>query len=355
MEEKDSKTEKATPKKLRDARKKGEVPKSQDLTSAITFVVFALLVSLLGQYILEHSFSFLRSALSSDFNVSGLENNLNDIGVKAIVFILILAGPFLAIGFFAALIASLIQTGFLYTTEPLKFSLGKINPISGFKNLFNKKAFFSLLKNLAKLTLVFWMAYSSIESSVLLIVNSGNAGTQKLFFVLMTLLKELAAKLAVLLMVLGIADYAVQFYEHRKKLKMSKQEQKDEYKEMEGDPQIKSKRKQIHRQLSQKTLKDIESSTVIITNPTHLAIAIRYEKGKDEVPLVMAKGADYIAEKIRERAAEHNIPIIENKPVAQAIYKSVKVGQPVPVNLYQALAEIVALVYQMEEIKKHKI
>lgn len=355
MADKDGKTEKPSPKKLKDTRKKGEIAKSPDLTSAVTFVVFLAASTFLGTYILKQGFLYLKIYLSAGFSVNGLENNLANIGMKSILFILVLAGPFLAIGFIASFLASMLQTGFLFSTEPLKMSFKKINPISGFKNMFSKKTLFTLLKNLIKLGLVFGMAYSTVKKSVLLLVNAGNVGTQKLFFLLMELIKDLGIQLGILLLVLGIADYLYQVYDHRKNLRMSKQDLKDEYKESEGDPQMKGKRKQFHRQMTSGMLADVETATAIITNPTHLAIAIRYDKEKDEVPMIVAKGADHQAAKIRERAKESNVPIIENKPVARAMYQSIEVGQPIPVDMYQAIAEILALVYQMEEMNKHKI
>jgi flagellar biosynthesis protein FlhB len=268
---------------------------------------------------------------------------------------MVLAGPFLVIAFVAAFVSTIVQTGFLFSVEPIKFKLSKINPISGFKNMFSKKTVFTLFKNVAKLTLVFWMAYKTLETSVYLILNSSNVGTEKLFFLMSDLVMELATQLGVLLLILGLIDYIYQVYDYRKNLKMSKQELKDEYKESEGDPQIKSQRRQRYRQLSKGGLQDVETATAIITNPTHLAIAIRYEKGKDEVPIIVAKGADHQAAKIRELAKALDIPIIENKPVARAMYKAVEIGQPVPMDLYQAIAEILALVYQTEEMNKYKI
>lgn len=355
MAEKDGKTEKASPKKLKDSRKKGEIAKSQDLTSAVTFVVFIVSSTFLGTYILKQGYLYLKIYLSSGLAVKGLENNLGNIGMRAIIFTLVLAGPFLAIGFFASFVASMLQTGFLFSGTPIKFDLKKINPISGFKNMFSKKTMFTLLKNLMKLGLVFWMSFTMIRSSINHLVNSGNVGTQKLFFLVMELVKSLGVQLGILLLVLGIGDYIYQIYDYRKNLKMSKQEVKDEYKESEGDPQIKGKRRQFHRQMTSGTLADVETATAVITNPTHLAIAIRYDKSQDEVPIIVAKGADHQAAKIRERAKESSVPIIENKPVARAMYQSIEVGQPIPVDMYQAIAEILALVYQMEEINKHKI
>ncbi|SIO26672.1 flagellar biosynthetic protein FlhB [Carnobacterium alterfunditum] len=355
MAEKDGKTEKASPKKLRDTRKKGEIPKSPDLTSAVTFIVFILAATFLGNYILKYSLLYLQNYLSAGLTVDGLENNLANIGMRSIIFIMVLAGPFLVIAFVAAFVSTIVQTGFLFSIEPIKFKLSKINPISGFKNMFSKKTVFTLFKNVAKLTLVFWMAYKTLETSVYLILNSSNVGTEKLFFLMSDLVMELATQLGVLLLILGLIDYIYQVYDYRKNLKMSKQELKDEYKEAEGDPQIKSQRRQRYRQLTKGGLHDVETATAIITNPTHLAIAIRYEKGKDEVPIIVAKGADHQAAKIRELAKALDIPIIENKPVARAMYKAVEIGQPVPMDLYQAIAEILALVYQTEEMNKYKI
>lgn len=355
MAEKDGKTEKPSPKKFKDARKKGEIAKSQDLTSAITFIVFTGASAFLGPYILRQGFLYLRVYLSEELSVVGMENSLGNIGMKAILFTLVLAGPFLAIGFIASLLASMLQTGFLFTATAIKFDIKKINPVSGFKNMFSKKTLFALLKNIMKLGLVFWMAYLMISSSINHVINSSNVGSEKLFFLVMELVKSLGVQLGMVLLVLGIADYLYQVYDYRNGLKMSKQELKDEYKESEGDPQIKGKRKQFHRQMTSGSLADVETATAVITNPTHLAIAIRYEKGKDEVPIIVAKGADHQAAKIRERAKESNVPIIENKPVARAMYKSIEVGQPVPVDMYQAIAEILALVYQMEEMTKRKI
>lgn len=355
MAEKDGKTEKPSPKKLKDSRKKGQIAKSQDLTSAVTFVVFTGASAFLGPYILKQGFLYLRVYLSEGLSVNGMENSLGNIGMKAILFTLVLAGPFLAIGFMASLVASMLQTGFLFSAEAIKFDIKKINPVSGFKNMFSKKTMFTLLKNIMKLGLIFWMAYLMISSSINHIVNASNIGTEKLFFLVMELVKSLGVQLGIVLLVLGMADYIYQVYDYRNGLKMSKQELKDEYKESEGDPQIKGKRKQFHRQLTSGMLADVETATAIITNPTHLAIAIRYDKNQDEVPIIVAKGADHQAAKIRERAREAKVPIIENKPVARAMYQSSEVGQPVPVDMYQAIAEILALVYQMEEINKHKI
>jgi flagellar biosynthetic protein FlhB/flagellar biosynthetic protein FliR/FlhB len=204
---------------------------------------------------------------------------------------------------------------------------------------------------------VLYIAYSSAQEAIYPILNLSNVGTERLFFIVIELARSIGIKISIFLIVVGLADYMYQRYEHTNKLKMTKQEIKDEYKEMEGDPQVKSERKQRYQEMLSGNIKDVEDATVIITNPTHLAIAVRYnrEENQDEVPIVLVKGADHMAQKIRERANEANIPMIDNKPVARALYKTADAGDPIPMDLYQAVAEILALIFQLEESKKHKI
>lgn len=355
MSERDGKTEKPSAKKLDDARKKGQIPKSQELSSSLTFTVFALVGVSLVTVTLENSYPILTRLLTFDLSADALAENLNEIGLQAIIYFFILAGPFLAVAFLAAIIVNLIQVGFYFSGEPLKPQFNRLNPITGIKNLFSKKALFQLLKNMAKLALIFWMAFSSAEAVGYYALNASSVGTEKLFFLIVEIVKTVSTKLAAVLFILGAVDFAYQKFDHQKQLRMTKQEVKEEFKQNEGDPQIKAQRKQKHRQLTRRMLKDVESATVVITNPTHLAVAIRYDKARDPVPTVVAKGADHLAAKIRERAQAHHVPIMENKPVARSLYKAVEVGQSIPMDMYQAVAEMLALVYQMENMKKNKI
>lgn len=355
MAEKDGKTEKPTPKKLRDARKKGEIAKSQELSSSLTFAVFALTGISLVTDALQKSYPLLKNMLRLPFLDGDLANDLNQLGMKAVAYFFLLAGPFLGIAFLAGLLASIVQTGLFFSKEPLKFKFNRLNPLSGLKNMFSKKALFNLAKNLIKLGLIIWTAASSLEQAGYYVINAGRVGTEKLFFLTLEVVKGISIKLAVLLFVLGFADFVYQKYDHQKQLRMTKQEIKDEYKEMEGDPQIKSLRKQRYRQMTQMMLKDVETASMVITNPTHLAIAVRYDKKQDAVPVIVAKGADHMAAKIRERASEHDVPLMENRPLARAMYREVEVGSFIPQDFYQVIAEMLAVVYQMEEMKKKKI
>lgn len=357
MADRDSKTEEATPKRLSDARKKGQIAKSQDLVAAASFFTFTILMGLLGQYIYINGRGFMERSLSFDLSMIEMSpNNAGSLLMDSLVQYGLMVLPFLLIALLVGLVANLFQTGFLHTTEPLKPDLNRINPIQGFKNIFSIKSLFNLAKNLIKLILVFYITYKNLMGSAIKIVASGNVGTEKLFFFILDFTKDLAMDVAVLMVVLGITDYIVQKWEYKRNMKMSIQEIKDEYKEMEGDPQIKSQRQQRQRQLAMsRMMADLPSSTVVVTNPTHIAVALRYEAGEDEAPVVVAKGADYIAEKIKEAAKEHNIPILENKPLARTLYKEVEIGEYIPEKLYKAVAEVLALVYEINERKKYKI
>lgn len=358
MSEKDGKTEKATPKKLRDARKKGQVPKSQDLSSSLSFALFGLVITWLLTYVFQYGFVLMKNTLVIDMSqqsLNGFENNLNLLGLRALLYFFVLAGPALLLAFLAGIIGNIIQVGFMFSGESIKPTFSKMNPVSNIKNIFGKQAAFNLIKNLAKLGLVLYIMYSTIEAYIYPIMNLAHVGTANIILIIFEILREVAIKLSVFLIVLGVADFAYQFYDHRKNLRMSQQEIKDEYKEMEGDPQMKSERKHRHQAMLSGNIQDVKEAAVVITNPTHLAIAIRYDREEDEVPIVVVKGANLMAQKIRELAKEHDVPMIENKPVARSLYKSVEAGQPVPADMYQAIAEILALIYQLEENKKHKI
>lgn len=215
---------------------------------------------------------------------------------------------------------------------------------------------FNLVKNLLKLILVFYIAYSNLMESAKQILNSGNIGTEKLFFFLMDFIKELTMDIVFIMIGLGILDFVMQKRDYKKNLRMSMQEIKDEYKEMEGNPQVKSARQQKQREIAMgRMMADIPSSTVVVTNPTHIAVVLRYDTEVDQAPIVTAKGADRVAERIKEVAKEHDIPIIENKPLARSMYKDVEIGEYIPAKLYKAIAEILALVYEMNRKKKYKI
>lgn len=355
MSDKDGKTEKPTPKRLSDSRKKGDIAKSQELISAASFAIITFAFLPLWRLVTNQIMNLLKKSFSENLGVTGFENNVSPIVMKMMLNFIVIIGPFLILGFLASGLAVFSQVGFLFTPEAIKFDLKKLNPISGFKNIFSSQAIFSLIKNLVKLALIFYITIQEVKKVLPELLNLFSVPLQVSFNFFLDLLSSIGFKLTFVLLVLGFADFFYQKYKYKKKLRMSKQELKDEYKEQEGDPQVKSQRRAMYQQLTSGMMNNVKDATVVITNPTHLAIAIKYERDQEQAPIILAKGADFIAQKIKEEAKLHEIPIIENKPVARALYKVGEIGLPIPLEMYETIAEVLALVYQMEEANKGKI
>lgn len=356
MSDKESKTEEATPKKIRDAKKKGQVPKSSDFSPAISLMIFTITASALGHFLLTNSIGFLNNSLTLDYNVDVNVSYVRNLFVNNLIKAGFIVLPYALIAMTIGVVANLMQSGFMFTTQPLKPDFKKLNPIEGFKNIFSTKVVFNLAKNIIKLVLIFYLAIDSLSDSANQILNSGNIGTEKLFYFFLNFVKGLVTNIAFVMLGLAIIDFVFQRRDFRKKLRMSKQEIKDEFKEMEGNPQVKSVRQQKQRQLAMsRMMSNVPTSTVVITNPTHIAVALRYDTDKDKAPIVIAKGTDYLANRIKEIAKDNNIPIMENRELARAMYKKVEIGDYVPVDLYKAVAEILAVVFQLREKNKRKI
>lgn len=346
----DEKTEEPTPKKLSESRKKGQVVKSQDLNSAIILLVCTLLVAASGDYGFQQIYKFLYVSLDHYINYQLTESNLMNVFIFFMVETLKLVGIIFSVVMAAGIVSNIAQSGFVFSFEPLKPNFKKLNPIEGFKNLFSKRATFNFIKTFLKFLLVGYTSYLFVKKNVILILSVTGVGMQAIFPLVKSIVLKLLTQIVFIMLALGILDFIFQKYDYKKGLKMTKQEVKEEYKQMEGDPQIRSARRQKQRQISMnRMMSEVSKSTVIITNPTHLAIALRYEHNVDDVPILVAKGADYVAGKIRELAKENNIPIIENKPLAQVLYKKVEIGQDVPSVFYQAVAEILAVVMRMKK------
>jgi flagellar biosynthetic protein FliR/FlhB len=349
----DEKTEQPTPKKLDDARKKGQVAKSTDLNSAIILLLLVILISTLGNFIFSNIYLFLQNSLGNGLNINITQGNISQFILEHILAFFKITIPILGGVMVVGVLTNLLQIGFIRSLHPLKPDIKRLNPIEGFKRIFSKKSLFELTKNLLKLVVVGFIAYSFINDNLKNIFSTTQMSIQGYFPFFKEIVLGLMLRIGVVMLILSIIDYIYQRYEFKKNLRMTKHEIKEEMKQMEGDPQIKSLRKQKQRQLAMKRMMaEVPNSTVIITNPTHLAIAIKYDEKTIGAPIVLAKGADYVAERIREIAKQEKIPIIENKPLARVLYKEVDVGQEVPMELYQAVAEILAIVYRMENKSK---
>ncbi|WP_193556070.1 flagellar biosynthesis protein FlhB [Paenibacillus ginsengarvi] len=343
------KTEKATPKKRQDARKKGQVAKSMELPSSS--ILFGIVLLLFGYG------SIMRDKIENMFlftihDYMGMEltpSTAATIFGRLIFEGLLLLAPIFGLALVMAVVASASQVGFLITMEPLKMSFSKLDPIKGIANLFKLRALVELLKSVLKMTVIGLVVFFTIWNSRDVLIEMGRWPLIHTFSYTAKLIMTLAIEIAVILLILALFDYMYQRYEHEKNLKMSKDEVKQEYKNSEGDPLIKSKIREKQRRMAlQRMMQEVPKADVVITNPTHFAVAIRYDPKKSEAPVVVAKGMDYIALKIRQVAEEHGIVKMENKPLARALYDQVEIGQTIPADLFQAVAEVLAYVYKLK-------
>ncbi|HHY74640.1 MAG TPA: flagellar biosynthesis protein FlhB [Bacillus bacterium] len=343
------KTEKATPKKREDARKKGQVAKSKDVSAALTlFFVFLLLLfmgGLLKGQMLAMISKTLKEYMLWDVTEANIHHMFIDYSIKAVYFVAPIMGLVVIIG----VAANYIQFGFLFSPEAIKFKLSKLNPITGAKRIFSIRAIVELFKSILKISVVgtgaFIVLWLNFDKVLLLSQKSVGASLALIGYITV----QMGLVVSILLMILAVFDFSYQKYEHEKSLRMSKQDIKDEYKNMEGDPKIKSKIKEKQRQMAmQRMMQEIPNADVVITNPTHYAVVLKYDETKADAPIVIAKGVDYIALKIKQIAKHHDIIAIENRPLARALYAQAEIGDVIPEQFFKAVAEILAYVYRLK-------
>mgnify|MGYP002929599615 FL=1 len=265
---------------------------------------------------------------------------------------LIIMLPFMAFGFVVTLLVSIVQVGWKVSTKPMKPELSKLNPLNGFKRIFSKDSLFELVKSILKIVIIIYIAYTSIKDNANDLFALYDLGLNQAVALVGTLIINTGIKISIVYLVIGLADFIYQKHKFNEDMKMTKQEVKDEYKNTEGDPQIKGRQRRKMQEVSQKRMmQDVPKADVVITNPTHFAVALKYEAKVSSAPVVLAKGEDYLAQKIKEVARENKIEIVENKPLARMLYHNVDVGAEIPPELYQAVAEVLAAVYKAKNIQ----
>lgn len=346
------KTEQATSKKKDDARKKGQIPFSKDLNMAITFLVALISINALGKFMLENFVSdytyFANFPVRTDdvFNPTDIATLLG----RMIIDILLISAPVMLIMMVVGVLVNYLQVGFVFTNETIKFKLDKLNPINGMKQIFSIRSLVELAKNLLKIAILTAVAYSYLKDKLGLITELMGMDALQIGAILWNITYNLSLRIALILLLIGLVDLGYKIWQNNKDLMMSKQEVKEEYKQMEGNPQIKAKIREKQRQMAMsRMMQDVPKADVIITNPTHFAVAVKYEQGKFDAPFVLAKGQDLIAKQIRKVAEENEVPIVENKPLARELYASVKIGRAIPEHLYHAVAEVLAFVYKIKK------
>jgi len=348
-EELQERTQPATPRRRRRAREKGEVAKSAEINSILILLCSFLILRFLGERMIERLFQdagyILKNAHKFSLNVSGIYGYFQQ-GVMETIGIL---SPFILGIIIAGVVANLMQTGFLFTSYPLIPDLNRINPVNGFKRIFSKRSLVQLAFSLLKIIIISYVAYITIwaHSNQFLSLMNESIGQISVFF--FNLAFQLGLRCCLALAPIAALDYGFQRWEHEKKLRMTRQEALEEYKETEGNPLIKTRIRSLRRQIARRRMmQEIPKADVVITNPTQIAVALRYNREKMSAPVMVAKGARLIAERIKEIAKKHNVPVIENKWLAQALYKSAEIGQEIPIKFYQAVAEILAYIYRLK-------
>ncbi len=345
----DERSESATPKRREEARERGHVAKSQDLSSAVVLLASVTALWFFGRDLAGGLAGAVSGSIENLAVMDGDSENLLLHFGGALTAVLLGFLPFLITVFVAALAVNLAQVGFLWSTESLAPDLNRLDPVAGLGRLLSFKGVARLIASLLKIAVVGSVVGWTIWNERARLMDLGGFVFENLMGVAVELMFTLSFRAALALLVLAILEFGYQRWQYERDLRMSKHEVREELKRFEGDPRIRERRRAIQRQLAlQRMMQDVPKATVVITNPTHLAIAVKYAQKEMEAPLVVAKGAELLAQRIRETAAEHGIPVVERKELARALYKSVEVGQQIPPELYQAVAEILAFVFRMK-------
>lgn len=345
----DDKTEDPTAKRQQESREKGQLGKSQDLNSAIIVALAVMFLYLYGQTIINMHLS-AGSIIFGDLNeIDVTTENIKSQVESSLYFIAKAIFPFFLILFLASVVSNVTQIGLLLTFKTITPDFTKLDPIKGLKNKFSLKTVVMGLMNVAKVALFALVSYLVIKSLYINIFRMTGQEVRTTLTLFSDAFFLVSFYVILIMLILALADFAYQKWQNLQSMKMTKQEVKDEMKNYDGDPKIKQKRRQIQLQMSrQRMMKDVKDADVVITNPTHLSVALKYEEASMRAPIVVAKGADLLALRIREIAKAESIPLVENKPLARALYRDVEVGEPVPQKLFKAVAEILAYVYNLK-------
>lgn len=343
------KTEDPTDKKLREAREKGQIPRSKELTTLLMTLSAAVFLYFFGHYMIAQFEEIMTKGLQLDrahaYDIGLLTNRVLGMFLESIYMSL----PFLTLMVLVAIVSPLLLGGWNFSTEPLIPKLSKLNPISGIKKMFSLMALVELIKAILKFVFVagvatyfLWHTYHEVLSIGLEPLRIAMAHSAKLVL-------EAFIFVSLSLILIAAIDVPFQMYQHITKLKMTKQEVKEEFKQMEGSPEVKGRIRQLQREMSQKRMMQrVPEADVIITNPTHFAVALKYDVDEMHEPIVLAMGSDFLASQIRTLAKEHNIPLVEAPPLARALYYNADVDKPIPYELFKAVAAVLAYVYQLK-------
>jgi len=342
-------TEKATPRRREKARKEGRVARSNELNSAVILCLGLTTVYFMGPYLTGAIKSHMTYIFSEAPNIKVTMNSAGNFLSNNILEFFIVIGPILAIIGVIAYAINALQVGIMFTTKPLEPKFDKLNLAKGMKRLISARSLVQLVRDVLKITLIATVGYYIIKAAIPIYYSLSNESIDTFASTMGTMAIMTALKIGIIIFILAILDYAYQKYDFEKSIRMSRQEIKEEMKDTEGNPQLKSRVRQMQRELTRKRMmQEIPKADVVITNPTHIAIALKYNQNEMDAPMVVAKGERLIAQKIKEIAREAGVPIVENKPLARALFKMCDIGSSVPGKLFRAVAEVLAFVYRQK-------
>jgi flagellar biosynthetic protein FlhB len=347
----EDKTEKASPKRRRDERKKGNIFQSKDVVTVGVIAISFLILNFWSPYIYRYTSNILYKYISLIKNTYAINDYIEDIAFT----VLISAGLLMISVIAATIVLTGTQTKFLISRENIKFKFSKLNPLTGIKRMFSIRAIVEVIKNLIKISILAYVIYSSIIDNLFQVPKLTSIDLRMGVNFISSTIMSIVKSVVIAFLAISAFDFLYSWWEYEKNIRMSKQEVKEEYKQLEGDPKIKGKIKEKQRAFSMsRMMQQVPKADVIIRNPTHYAIAISYDIERDNAPLVLAKGKDNIASKIIEKAEEYKISIIENVPLARALYAKTELNREIPIEYYEDVAEILAWVYRLKDKDKYK-
>jgi len=346
------KSEEPTPHRLREAREKGQVAKSREITVAFVLLLCYFMFRFMGQFMWANLMDTARAIFSlipeanKNFSLS-FAMYILVIGLRGMAMAVL---PIFAAAFFSTFFAEAVQTGFLFAFDPLSPKIERVNPLEGFKKMFSMQGLVELVKSILKIVIVFYIAWYAAKDDLPYIIILIQAQPWDALALGGSIAYKIALRVGLFYIAIAILDYLYRRWEYMRNLRMTKQEVKEEYKRLEGDPMVKQRMRDLQRQVSQqRMMAAVPQADVVVTNPTHVAVALKYAPEKMKAPLLLAKGLRKQAEQIKAIAEKYEISIVENEPLARSIYRTTKVSREIPKELYQAVAEILAYVYKIKK------
>lgn len=350
----EEKTEKATPKKRTDARKEGNVLQSKEIGVAVSVLGIFAFVRIIAEFMVNNLLSYFQRSFEELGAYEVNTETIMPLFIELITVFVCVVGPVMAVAMVLGIIPTIAQTRGLFTMKAVKPKFSNLNPLSGIKKMFSMQAVVGILKGLIEVIVIGVMVYSEISDRLPVIVSMTDAGIMQGMAYTGLVIYDVVMTICILLVFVAAGDFLFQWWSFEKKLKMSKQEVKEEYKQTEGDPKIKGKIKQKQREMAQRRMmQDVPGADVVVRNPTHYAVALKYDQDKNKAPMVVAKGKDNLAMRIVRVAEENDVYCMENPPLARALYAQVELGHEIPYELYDAVAEVLTVVYKQKNKTIH--